>query len=219
MIDCDLANEKERIQALYELDLLDTPADGSFDSITRLAASVFNVPISIISLVDTGRIWFKSHYGLSVQQVNCDPGLCASAILTDDVYVVEDARIDARTLANPLVASDFGLQFYAATPLRTKEHYNLGTFCIIDKQPRAFSAKEKVVLEQLGQLVMDEMQKRVRLRNTVYQIRNLAGDVEAELEYTIQRLQSHPHAVDETIAFLDTTRLFLANLKSQFAEI
>lgn len=213
-------NEQDRIEALKSLGLLDTPPDGSFDYITQLAATIFGVPISIISLVDTDRIWFKSHYGLTVKQIGRDPGLCASAILSNDVYVVEDARKDPRTLANPLVASDFGLQFYAAVPLRTADHHNLGTLCIIDKIPRNFSEKEKAILEQLGQLVMHEMNKRLHIRNAVYHVKNLSADLEMELKDTIQALQQNEVVNKEKLlAYLDATRLFVANLQEQLGDV
>lgn len=210
------AREAERIETLKKYGILDTPPDGSFDSITQLAAVIFDVPISIISLVDTDRIWFKSHYGLSVKQIGRDPGLCASAILSEDVYVVENARTDPRTLANPLVASDFGLQFYAAVPLRTLENHNLGTLCVIDKQPRTFSQKDKRILEQMGNLVMDEMQKRLHARKTLVQINNLAADLETELEGIIHVLQNHEEVEREKmLSYLDATRLFVGNMQQQ----
>ena len=218
MMTCPIpSNEEKRIVALKELELLDTPPDGSFDRITQLAATLFDVPISIISLVDTDRIWFKSHYGLPVRQIDRAPGLCASAILSDDVYVVENARTDPRTLANPLVASDFGLQFYAAIPLRTEEHYNLGTLCIIDKQPRSFTEKEKMILEQLGGLVMDEMHKRLRIRNTLAHIRHLTADIEAELNDSIKALKTYPDH-DKILTYMDATRLYVANLQEQLSD-
>lgn len=218
MMTCPVpSNEEKRIEALKNLGLLDTPPDGSFDKITRLASLIFDVPISIISLVDTDRIWFKSHYGLPVRQIDRAPGLCASAILSDDVYVVENARTDPRTLANPLVASDFGLQFYAAVPLRTEEHYNLGTLCIIDKQPRSFTEKEKKILEQLGGLVMDEMHKRLRIRNTVAHIRHLTADIEAELHDTIKVFRM-TNDNDKILSYMDATRLYVANLQEQLGD-
>ncbi len=88
---------------------------------------MFSVPVAIVSVVDHDRIWFKAHHGTEVTQIGRDPGLCASAILQDDVWVIEDAVRDPRTLANPLVAGEFGLQFYAGVPLRTPDGYNLGT--------------------------------------------------------------------------------------------
>src|SRR5687768_16437063 len=90
-------NETERLRILKKYDILDTPTDGSFDRITALASLLFKVPIAIISLVDADRIWFKSHHGLNVKQIDRDPGLCASAILSKDLYIIEDAKTDPRS--------------------------------------------------------------------------------------------------------------------------
>ena len=108
--------EQERIAALHRYKILDTPPDGVFDNITALAAKLLKAPIAIISLVDTDRIWFKSHHGLEMSQIDRVPGLCASAILNAEAYTLLDASIDPRSLANPLVAGEFGLRFYAAIP-------------------------------------------------------------------------------------------------------
>ena len=116
-------NETERLRSLRKYKILDTPVDGNFDRITALAASIFKVPIAIISLVDADRIWFKSHHGVPVDQIGRDPGLCASAILSPDPHILTDAKADPRSLANPLVAGDFGLRFYAGVPLRTSDGY------------------------------------------------------------------------------------------------
>ncbi|MDB5708727.1 MAG: multi-sensor hybrid histidine kinase, partial [Sphingomonas bacterium] len=116
-------NERQRMAAVKRYDVLDTPPDGAFDRVTSLAARRFGVPISIISIVDEDRIWFKSHHGLAVEQIDRAPGLCASAILADEPYLLPDASIDPRSLANPLVAGEFGLRFYAGVPLTTSDGY------------------------------------------------------------------------------------------------
>jgi GAF domain-containing protein len=162
--------EQGRIKALYRYNILDTPTDGSFDKFTQLAAKIFNVPIAIISLVDTDRIWFKSKYGLEVSEVTRDPGLCASAILSDEVYVVEDARNDPRTLANPLVAGNFGLQFYAAAALQTHDGHNLGTFCIIDKKKRYFNSDQQEALKLFAEIIMENIEMRLTAHNTVNEL-------------------------------------------------
>lgn len=156
--------EAERIKALKRYDILDTPPDGSFDRITALASKIFNMPIVLITIVDEDRIWFKSHYGLDKDEIEKDPGLCASAILGKDVYLVENAREDPRCLANPLVAGKFGLQFYAAAPLRTKDGYNLGTLCIIDKTQRYINREQMEILQDLAEIVIDEMELRLAAR-------------------------------------------------------
>jgi GAF domain-containing protein len=159
--------ELERIKALHRYELLDTPPDGSFNKMAELAAKIFNVPIAIISLVDTDRIWFKSHFGLEINQIDREPGLCASAILADDIYLIEDAKNDPRCLTNPLVTSEFGLQFYAAAPLTTKDGHNLGTFCIIDKRQRHINSDQQVMLKQMASIITDEMELRMLSRNLI----------------------------------------------------
>ncbi len=167
--EAEIKVEAERIKALKRYDILDTPPDGSFDRITKLAAKLLNVPIAIVTLVDTDRIWFKSRYGIDVSQIGRDPGLCASAVLSDEIYLVEDATKDPRTLANPLVAGSFGLQFYAAAPLKVKDGHNLGTLCIIDKQPRHLSDHEKQILQDLADILIDELELRLAARTAIYQ--------------------------------------------------
>ena len=157
-------NESERLDALRRYRILDTPPDGSFDHITELAASLFQVPIAIVSLVDHDRIWFKSHHGLNAEQIGRDPGLCASAIISDEVYYLRDALSDARSLANPLVAGSLGLRFYAGAPLRTHDGFNLGTLCVIDRQPRELAPAEAEMLTKLAALVMDQMELRLAAR-------------------------------------------------------
>src|SRR5690606_1867042 len=174
----DSVVEAERIKVLKRYEILDTPPDGTFDHLTKMAAELLQVPIAIVSLVDTDRIWFKSKYGLEVDEIGRDPGLCASAILSDDFYEVTDARNDVRTLANPLVASDFGLQFYSAVPLKTREGFNLGTFCIIDKKPRALNDFQKKILYNLAQLVIQQMELRLEVRTAIkhqYEVLNVTA--------------------------------------------
>lgn len=214
-------NEEKRIEALKRYHILDTPPDGAFDHITALAASIFKVPISIISLVDNDRIWFKSHHGLSVRQIDRSPGLCASAILTDDLYIVEDARHDPRTLSNPLVAGEFGLQFYAAAPLQTEDYYNLGTLCIIDKEPREFLEDEKEILRHMSRIVMDEMELRLKLRSTVDSLQNITSDLRANLNKTISAIQETSSSTDkkEMLSYLQSSMLFVQNLQNSLKKL
>ncbi len=161
------ADEKARVAAIRRYDILDTPPDGAFDRITRLAAKILKTPIAIISIVDHDRIWFKSKVGLDAPEIGRSPGLCASAILQDEPWIVADARKDPRTLANPLVAGDFGLQFYAGVPLHTRDGHNLGTMCVIDREPREISADDVEVLEDLAAIVIDELELRLATRLTL----------------------------------------------------
>jgi eukaryotic-like serine/threonine-protein kinase len=157
-------DEAARMAAVRRYDILDTPPDGAFDRITAMAARAFAAPVAIVSIVDHDRIWFKSHHGLDVEQVDLAPGLCASAILGDGPWIIEDARADPRSLSNPLVAGDFGLQFYAGVPLRTRDGYNLGTLCVLDFTPRTVSEKELETLKDLAALVTSELDLRLDSR-------------------------------------------------------
>lgn len=176
-------NEIERLKALKRYDILDTPADGNFDRLTSLASKMFNMPIAIISLVDKDRIWFKSHHGLEgVEQIDRDPGLCASAILSKDVYLVENAIEDPRCLTNPLVCGQFGLRFYAAAPLRTGDDHNIGTFCIIDKIQRYINKDQMEILQELAAIVVDEMELRLAARNAIKKSNHRISELEEELK-------------------------------------
>ena len=155
------------MSAVRRYDVLDTPPDGAFDRITALAARIFNVPIALVTVVDHDRIWFKSRHGLPVEQIDRDPGLCASAILQHEPWVVRDARVDPRTLANPLVAGELGLQFYAGAPLRTRDGHNLGTMCVIDVEPREFTVGETATLHDLAAMVMSELELRLERRQVM----------------------------------------------------
>jgi len=156
--------EVKRMAAVRRYDVLDTPADGTFDRITALAARVFRVPIAIVSIVGTDRIWFKSRHGLDVEQIERGPGLCSSAILQRQPWVVTDAAADPRTLVDPLVAGEFGLRFYAGVPLTTHDGHNLGILCVIDYQPREVTADEVATLTDLAGLTMDELEIRKAAR-------------------------------------------------------
>lgn len=176
-------NESERLKALKRYDILDTPADGNFDRLTSLASKMFNMPIAIISLVDHDRIWFKSHYGLDgVEQIDRYPGLCASAILSNEVYLVENAIEDPRSLTNPLVCGQMGLRFYAAAPLHTSDNHNIGTLCIIDKKQRFISREQMDMLQELAAIVVDEMELRLAARNASKQSNERISELEKELK-------------------------------------
>lgn len=184
------SNEAARLAALRRYDILDTPPDGMFDRITAMAARRLGVPIAIVSLVDTDRIWFKSHHGLAVEQIDRAPGLCASAILSDDPYILEDAPTDPRSLANPLVAGDFGLKFYAGVPLRTQDGYNLGTLCVIDRKARTIDRQEIEELKELASIVMDQMELRLSARRAAATAKMLAREIDHRVMNSLQFVSS-----------------------------
>ena len=181
-----LQSEAQRMAAVKRYDILDTPPDGTFDRITAMAARLFDVPISIISIVDHDRIWFKSHHGLEVKQIGRDPGLCASAILSDAPHILTDAKVDPRSLANPLVAGDFGLRFYVGVPLRTHDGHNLGTLCVIDKTPRTVDQRQLDNLKDLATFVTDQMELRLAARLAAKQAQLMAREIDHRVTNSLQ---------------------------------
>jgi eukaryotic-like serine/threonine-protein kinase len=159
--------EAERLKAVERYNILDTPPDGAFDRLTQMAARVFDVPAAIVSIVDRDRIWFKSHYGVDATQISRDPGLCASAILADDLLHIRDAMADPTAMANPIVAGPMGIRFYAGVPLKTLDGYNLGTFCVLDTQPRELTPAQQEILKDFAAMVMHEMELRLSARRAV----------------------------------------------------
>ena len=179
-------DESARMAAVRRYDILDTPPDGAFDRITALAARRFGVPIAIVSIVDEDRIWFKSHHGLPVEQIGRSPGLCSSAILGSEPYLINDARADPRSLANPLVAGDFGLRFYAAVPLKTHDGYNLGTLCVIDKEPRPITEADLEDLKDLASVVMDQLEMRLAARLAIARADLMAKEIDHRVMNSLQ---------------------------------
>ncbi|GGK82427.1 GAF domain-containing protein [Rufibacter glacialis] len=156
-------NEEERLQKLHSLNLLPThQEEGEFKHIAAMAARMFNVPIALVNLVDSGYVYTKASEGLTgAGPVPRGTSLCSLAILKNEVTVFENSLEEPCLLANPMVTGDFGLRFYAAAPLRTSDGYNIGALCIVDKEPRVFPESEQKVLEHLATIIMSDIEKGV----------------------------------------------------------
>jgi diguanylate cyclase (GGDEF)-like protein/PAS domain S-box-containing protein len=148
-------DEDQRLRALRDLDQLDSPPEPVFDAITRLAASLCEVPIALVSLVDERRQWFKSAVGLAVKETPRELAFCAHAILTPaEILEVPDATQDARFCDNPLVLQEPHIRFYAGAPLVNRDGLGLGTLCAIDRVPRTLTTDQKNQLRDLATLVV-----------------------------------------------------------------
>lgn len=152
-----LHGETLRLQSLHALKILDTQPEDRFDRITRLAQLVFDVPMALISLVDTDRQWFKSRQGLDATETPREISFCGHAIADSKVFVVPNATDDQRFCDNPLVLAEPRIRFYAGYPLASLSGHRIGTLCVIDREPREFSAQDVEKLELLGQLVEQEL--------------------------------------------------------------
>lgn len=154
------AQESERLEALKEYNILDTPSEQAYDDITRLAAFICNVPIALITFVDTDRQWFKSKVGLDVDQTSRDVSFCSQCILKPEMMVIKDTFLDEHFKNNPLVNLDPYIRFYAGVPLLSPSNQPLGTLCIIDREPRELSELQKNALESLARQVMMQLELR-----------------------------------------------------------
>jgi len=153
-------NENERLNVLHALNLLDTPPEEVFDRITRLVARVLDVPIALVSLVDTDRQWFKSRVGLDAIETPRELAFCAHAIVQTSPMIVPDATLDERFADNSLVTSNPNIRFYAGVPLRSVSGLSIGTLCAIDSKPRKLNADEINILIDLAAVISKEVQMR-----------------------------------------------------------
>ncbi|MBU2112183.1 MAG: PAS domain-containing protein [Gammaproteobacteria bacterium] len=178
-------NEAERLQALTLSGLLNNMADERFDRFTRLAQALFGCKISLFTLVDEKKQWFKSRQGTALKETPRDVSFCAHAIFNDDVLYVPDASLDPRFADNPLVSGPPAIRLYAGVPLHSPQGYPLGTLCIIDDSPRELNALQLTLLQDLAALAEAEIAARFSLLVQQRKQQELLA-----ADNTIKRLQS-----------------------------
>jgi PAS domain S-box-containing protein len=172
-------NEKDRIQALYNYDILDSLSEIEFDRITKLASLICDVPISLISFIDQERQWLKSNVGFDVLETKRSSSFCQYAIMDDVVFEVQDATKDQRFENNELVNEKSKFKFYAGFPIIDPNGFALGTLCVIDNKPNVLNENQKKSLEILAQEVMQlvvERRKKAELQN-FEKLFNLSNDM------------------------------------------
>jgi diguanylate cyclase (GGDEF)-like protein len=156
-------DEPRRLAAVRSYEVLDTGPELEFDALTRVAAHAFNVPIAVVALMDSNRLWFKSRLGLDLPQLDRQIAFCAHAIMQpDQPMIVEDLAADLRFADNPLVTNPPHVRFYAGAPLVDPESNALGTIAVIDSSPRSFSPEQRAALVDLASLVVAALQGRRR---------------------------------------------------------
>lgn len=154
--------DEERVETLRRFHLLDTQPEACFDKITQVASTVFEVPISVISLVDANRQWFKSKVGLDACSTDRDIAFCHHAIQQDDIFEVVNPCDHEDFKANPLVTGEMmNIRYYAGMPLTAYNGDKLGTLCLISESPRAaLSDKERDLLRDLAEITMHQLELR-----------------------------------------------------------
>ncbi len=188
-------NELDRLRTLRAYKILDTNPEEHFDELTRLAALICGVPISLISLIDSDRQWFKSKFGLDVQETPRAQAFCTHAIMQPELFVVPDATKDERFANNPMVTGDLNIRFYAGEPLAARDGHVLGTLCVIDHVPHTLSDAQKEALKIVGQLVIANFELRRDLQELRDALTSTGGgknppaESTPNLEEMISRLQ------------------------------
>jgi DNA-binding response OmpR family regulator len=150
-------SEAERLAALHRLALLDSAPEERFDRLARLAAGLLEAPVSLVTLIDRDRQWFKSRVGTPLTETTRDVSFCAHAILGDGSMVVQDALEDERFADNPIVAGPPHVRFYAGYPLTLPDGHAMGALCVMDTRPRRLSENQLSLLRDLADLVEEEL--------------------------------------------------------------
>jgi two-component sensor histidine kinase len=201
----DGSSEQDRLRALHETGLLDTPADPRFDRYTRLASALTGAPIALISLIDANRQWFKSCVGLGESETPREYAFCDYAIRQSGVLVIPDATADPRFAGNPLVTAAPNIRFYAGAPLVLQSGHAIGTLCIIDTVPRAgLSDQHDAALRDLASLVVDEIQagnearsREIAISELQHRIGNLFAQVAGLMTLALSNGQSKEQYVSD----------------------
>lgn len=153
-----MQREKDRLAALEQLDLLDTPRDEGFERIVRLIRAIFAIDIGLISLIDAHRQWYKACSGLLSTEVPREETFCRHVVDCEEPIVVQDATLDPRFAHHPAVTGENHIRFYAGVPLKTRAGYAIGTVCAIDRKPRSFTGRDLGVLQELAGAAMDRIE-------------------------------------------------------------
>lgn len=150
--------EFQRLAALEQLDLLDTPRDEGFDRIVRLIKQVFSIDIGLVTLIDAHRQWYKACSGMSVDEVPREDSFCRYVVDDEEPVIVKDASRDPRFAQHPAVTGESHIRFYAGVPLKTRDGHIIGTVCAIDRRPKSFAARDLAILEELAGAAMDRIE-------------------------------------------------------------
>lgn len=179
-------DQEQRIETLESYDILDSGNEADFDDIVALASEICDVPVSLISLVDDDRQWFKARRGFEPQETSLDQSVCSHSILQDELFVVEDMSTDARTKDNPLHVGGPEVQFYAGANLVAPNGMPIGTLCVLDNRPRSLNAFQRKALMTLSRQVMTQLELRKKLK----QEESLRSEMDHRVRNSLQTIGS-----------------------------
>lgn len=177
--------EAERLKAVHDLEILDTPEEPEFDELVRLAAEICGTPISTVSIVDSDRQWFKAAVGLEVRQTpRAQASFCSTAMWQPDVFIVEDAARDEHFRDYSTVTGAPHIRFYAGVPLEANG-LPLGALCVIDTEPRVLTESQRNALRILGRQVKARIELRAKtasLEEAIQRNHQLNGELRTRNE-------------------------------------
>ncbi len=175
-------NEQDRLRNLYSYELLDTLPEKDYDDITKLASQICNTSISLVTLVDKDRQWFKSAHGTTLEQTEREYAFCSHTILQPhELMIIEDAANDSRFSDNPLVTGDLHIAFYAGVSLVSEEGFPIGSLCVLDQEPKALNISQQQALQTLASQTMRLIQLHKKTKE-LERSRKLLQEVNQELE-------------------------------------
>lgn len=164
------ADDDRRVDFLHGLSILDTARETSLDRLTRLCQLIFDVEITLISLMDADRQWFKSFQGLDVCETDRDVAFCNYTIMEDGIFEVLDASTHPNFMDNPLVVGEPFIRFYAGAPL-IYDGVTIGTLCLIDSRVRdPLTDAQRETLTTLAEVVVHELRGARVLRSALAQL-------------------------------------------------
>jgi len=178
--------QSDRLKALYSYETLDTDPEKDFDDIVQLASSICGTSISLVSLVDADRQWFKASVGLAMSETPIEIALCSHAILENEFIEIEDTLKDTRTVDNPLCNSDPGLRFYAGALLKTPDGLPIGTLCVLDHQPRTLTPLQRDAIKVLARQVMVQLE----MRKAIGSAATMRQEVDHRVKNSLQSLSA-----------------------------
>jgi PAS domain S-box-containing protein len=195
------ANEEARLDALRDLEILDTAPEPEFDDLALIASQICGTPISLISLIDRDRQWFKSKIGMEAKETSRDLAFCAHAILQGGLSVVSDAMDDPRFSTNPLVTTDPKIRFYAGAPIRTSDGHAVGTLCVLDRTPRKLTGEQENALRALARQVEAQLELRRRLLHERREADEALHDKEVSVKVLVDQMPAVLWSVDRDLRF------------------
>jgi PAS domain S-box-containing protein len=209
------ANEEARLDALRDLEILDTAPEPEFDDLALIASQICGTPISLISLVDRDRQWFKSKIGIEARETSRDVAFCSHAIRQRELFVVSDAMDDPRFSTNPLVTADPKIRFYAGAPIRTSDGHAVGTLCVLDRTPRKLTGEQENALRALARQVAAQLELRRRLLHERKEADEALHEKEVSVKVLVDQMPAVLWSVDLDLRFTSFMGAGLAGIGQQ----